>query len=71
MYADDIIVLGRNKNSVRETFIATGRTSKKVWLTINQCKTKNMWILRTGHNERNPLDVEGYSFEQVDTISPV
>ena len=53
---------------MRETFTELEEQIKNAVLSINQDETKYMCVSRSGHNERNTLDVGGYSFEQLDNF---
>jgi hypothetical protein len=43
-YADDIVLLGRIRSSLEEAFLDLERAARRIWLKINQDKTKYMVI---------------------------
>ena len=43
-YADDIVLIGRNKTEIRQLFVETENTARKLGLHINHEKTNHMIV---------------------------
>ncbi|XP_066900690.1 uncharacterized protein [Halyomorpha halys] len=65
-YADDIVIIGRSKAVVEETFFTLDEATKKLELDVNTNKTKYMIAgQERGFNEEF-VRIGHYSFEQVE-----
>ena len=60
-YADDIDLISRNENNLKNAFTALESSTKSIGLVINENKTK---FIAVGSNNDN-ISIHGYSFERV------
>jgi sorting nexin-29 len=67
-YADDIDILSRREENLKESFQLLEAESKKAGLAVNESKTKLMVMTRRSSNVRGPLTVGRYSFERVQSF---
>jgi hypothetical protein len=63
-YADDIVILGRTKQVLTDTFFKLKKGAQKAGLIININKTKYLYCTRKS-NQQNYLTAGGEGFEQV------
>jgi len=66
-YADDIIILGDTKQDTVNSMSDLMKVCKHIGLTINQEKTKYMFMTREARDNEDDsdLEVDGISFQQV------
>jgi hypothetical protein len=65
-YADDIVLVGRNINALRELFIELEKEGKKFGLNISEGKTNYMEVSRNHTKEPlQKLRMGSYNFESV------
>lgn len=70
-YADDIDLITRTENSLKENFVAIEQASKNVGLTINEHKTKYLVATRnqqTQQQRQTTITIGDYNIEQVDSF---
>ena len=68
-YADDVDLLGRREQELREMFIEFEEESKRAGLSINEAKTKYMYMSRKAkHHLTGSFAINSYEFEKVDTF---
>lgn len=67
-YADDIDIIGRSSEDVKNSFILLERAAKKMGLSINETKTKYMISAKHQYEMPNKLDTGEHSFERVDNF---
>jgi len=63
-YADDVAIVGRNKNALKDTLVNTKSKARKRGLQINENKTKYMEVTRAASNS-DRLRFGKYEFEHV------
>jgi sorting nexin-29 len=63
-YADDVAIVGRNKNALKDTLVNIESEARKRGLLINENKTKYMDVRRAASNSDH-LRCGKYEFEQV------
>ena len=63
-YADDVAIVGRNKNALKDTLVKIECKARKRCLWINENRTKYMEVMRTASNSDH-LCCGKYEFEQV------
>lgn len=63
-YADDLVIISRNKSELQEVFIQLEEAAKKVGLSINQNKSKFMITARGGREEHD-LVINQNVFEKI------
>jgi hypothetical protein len=66
-YADDLVLLGDTRQDVIQTLIDLIKASKQMGLSLNQEKTKYMFLSRKTKSEEDMknLEVDGLTFQQV------
>jgi len=67
-YADDIVLIGKNKTEIRHLFVEIENTARKLGLHINQGKTKYMVGEQKNSSKQNKigkLTVQNYTSESV------
>ena len=64
-YADDVVIMGRRLDDVKDTFVALEEQTKKFGLIINENKTKLMTVSKKAFRENQNLVIQTYSFEVV------
>ena len=70
-YADDIVLIGKNETEMRQFFVETDNTARKLGLHINQEKTKHViveWKISSKQNKRGQLTIKNYTFERVENF---
>jgi hypothetical protein len=69
-YADDIVLIGKNKIESRQHFVETENVARKLGLQINQEKNKNMTVERkkTLKQKLGHLKIKNYKFERVENF---
>ena len=65
-YADDVLIIARSIDVLKETFIKIEKLSEKVGLFINQDKTKYMYT--SASRRSHDLNIGEYIFESVDSF---
>jgi len=63
-YADDVAIVGRNKNALKDTLVNIKSEARKRGLRINENKTKYMEVTRAASNS-DYLHCGKYEFEHV------
>jgi len=63
-YADDVAIVGRNKNALKDTLVNIESKARKRGLQINENKTKYMEVMRAASNSDH-LHCGKYEFEHV------
>jgi len=53
VYADDVAIVGRNKNALKDTLVTLESEGRKRGLRINKNKTKYMEVTRASSNSKN------------------
>jgi len=67
-YANDIVLIGKNEIEIRQFFVEMENIPRKLWLQINQEKTKYMIVERKNSLKQNKighLKIKNYKFEKV------
>lgn len=64
-YADDIVLVARNKNVLKDTFIEMEREVSKIGLEVNEAKTKYMKVSAKENRELLDLHAGHYCFQGV------
>ena len=64
-YADDIDIVGRTVNSVKEAFLSLSKAAEKVGLIVNEGKTKFMQIITRSPLNEEKIEKVKYHFENV------
>ena len=54
-YADDIVLIGKNKTKIRQLFVEIGNIVRKLGLHINQGKTKYMIVEQKNSSKQNKV----------------
>ena len=54
-YADDIVLIGENEIEIRQFFVEMENIDRKLWLQINQEKTKYMIVERKNSLKQNKI----------------
>ena len=69
-YADDIALLGKNKNAIQQALTELEDASKLAGLEINDHKTKYMVLMRddTKEEDKEDFKTKNRTFERVDTF---
>jgi len=69
-YADDLVLLGDTRQDVIQTLIDLMNASKQMGLSVNQEKTKYMFLSRKTKSEEDmkDLEVDGLAFQQVSSF---
>jgi sorting nexin-29 len=67
-YADDIDIISRDINSLRQAFTSLDRAAKLIGLNINEDKTKYLFSSTTSCTVPPPLNIDGYTFEPVESF---
>jgi sorting nexin-29 len=67
-YADDVAIVSRNKNALKDTLINIKSEARQRCLLINENKTKYMEVTRTVFNGEH-LQCGKYNFEHVKELS--
>jgi len=62
--ADNVAIVGRNKNALRDTLVNVDSEARKRGLRINENKTKHMEVSRAASNSDH-LRCGKYEFEHV------
>jgi len=70
VYADDIVLLGKNEIEIRQLFVEMESAARKLGLQINQEKTKYMIVERknTLRQKIGHLKIKNYKFERVENL---
>jgi hypothetical protein len=64
-YADDVVIIARTQNALKETFITLQKEAEKQGLIINTSKTKYMKLTRKTNVTKQDMEVNGTSYEAV------
>ena len=64
-YADDIVLVARNKNVLKDTFIEIEREVSRIGLEVNEGKTKYMKVSAKENRELLDLHTGHYCFQGV------
>ncbi|KAL4112841.1 hypothetical protein QTP88_016561 [Uroleucon formosanum] len=69
-YADDLVLLGDTRQDVIQILSNLMKASKQMGLSVNQEKTKYMFLSRKTKNEEDmkDLEVDGLTFQQVNSF---
>ena len=67
-YADDIDIISKSPKSFQETTVALDRAARRMWLEINQTKTKYMICGTKKKYEENIFKVKRMTFERVNSF---
>ncbi|KAJ8879059.1 hypothetical protein PR048_019665 [Dryococelus australis] len=65
-YADEVVLIGKNKEKLRETMKVLVKEIKEVGLEINIEKTKYLPISRRHNVGHRALDMDGVALEKID-----
>jgi hypothetical protein len=68
-YADDIVIMGRRIQDVKEMFTASVEQKSKLGLEINEEKTNFMTVSRRPFQENQQIEIGTYSFEIVEEFT--
>jgi hypothetical protein len=64
-YVDDVVIMGRRLQDVKEVFTSLIEQGNKMGLEINEKKTKFMTVSRKTYNENKNVKMGTYNFEIV------
>jgi sorting nexin-29 len=64
-YTDDVVIMGRKLQDVKEVFTSLIEQANKMGLEINEKKTKFMTVSRKPYNENENVKMGTYNFEIV------
>jgi len=67
-YADDVAIMSRSKNALKDTFSNIEKEARRRGLLVNENKTKYMQVARAVHNDEH-LCCGQHKFEHVKEIS--
>jgi hypothetical protein len=68
IYADDIALIAKTKKALIEIFNKLSEEAALVGLHINEDKAKYMHIQKAGPRNKRPLQINNYSFENVNNF---
>ncbi|XP_072376062.1 uncharacterized protein [Diabrotica undecimpunctata] len=64
-YADDLVLMGRDKERLKEAVTILAKAARKRGLKINEGKTKYLLCSRREDNRTREIKMENYTFESV------
>ena len=70
-YADDIVLIGKNKIEIRQLFVEIENIARKLGLHMNLGKTKYLIVEQKNsskHNKIGQLTIKNYTFERVENF---
>lgn len=67
-YADDVLIIGRSTNAIKNIFKNLEKEAKEIGLTINENKSKYMQINTKKQGSRRKMKINKYEFEEVSSF---